>query len=444
MQLEEEIEPSPLTSDEFHNLMAALNLGATKYIAVAVSGGGDSMALCLLLKAWCASEGINLTALTVDHGLRENSHTEAEQVGKWLAEVSIAHHILSWEGDKPTTNIQDEARKARYKLMGNWCVQNNVDYLCLAHHQDDQAETFLLRLFRGSGVDGLSAMEEKADFPVNGNSINFPVLCRPLLDIAKSRLMANLKIWQQDWVEDPSNQNENFTRIKIRSLLKSSNIDGLNSARLSLTSQRMRRVRSLLEDLTEKAESEYVSYHELGFATLQANFNEKLHEEISLRLLSKILQYTSGGQYAPRHNKLNSLYENLKQDTFSGQTLLGCIVFSLSKNEFIFAREENSIDSRINVSDTELVLWDNRFFINKTENIHCFSQKTLILLKQEYPEIKDKLNTYFGHSILSKRIMPTLPCQINDEGKVMLPEKLALEIGMPKLNGFSATLKNNP
>ena len=163
MQLEEN-KPSPLTSDEFHNLMVALNMGDIKHIAVAVSGGGDSMALCLLLKEWCTTQGVNLTALTVDHGLRVDSRTEAEQVSRWMMEASISHHILSWAGEKPTTNIQDEARKARYQLMGKWCAQNNIAHLCLAHHQDDQAETFLLRLFRGSGVDGLCAMEKKQIF----------------------------------------------------------------------------------------------------------------------------------------------------------------------------------------------------------------------------------------------------------------------------------------
>jgi len=443
MQLEEN-KPSPLKSDEFHNLMCAINIGAPKHIAVAVSGGGDSMALCLLLKEWCTTQGVNLTALTVDHGLRENSRAEAEQVSKWMMEASICHNILSWAGEKPTTNIQDEARKARYDLMGNWCAKNNVTHLCLAHHQDDQAETFLLRLFRGSGVDGLSAMEQKAGFPISDGSRNFPALCRPVLDVAKSRLMENLKLCKQEWIEDPSNQNENFARIKIRSLLTLSDIDGLNSERLSLTAKRMRRVRSLLEDLTEKAESDYVTYHDLGYATLNKSFTEKLHEEISLRLLSEILQKISGGHYAPRHNKLSSLYENLKQDPFSGQTLLGCIVFSLSKNEIIFAREENSIDPSINVSNKQQMLWDNRFLINKTENIQCFNQNAMNLLKQEYPDIKEKLNAYFGLPILSNRILPTLPCEINGQGKVTLPEKLAQAIDIPELIGFSAVLKNNP
>ncbi|HZD25370.1 MAG TPA: tRNA lysidine(34) synthetase TilS, partial [Alphaproteobacteria bacterium] len=149
----------PLTAAEFAALMAPFApFEATPALAVAVSGGADSLALALLADGWARRRGGVATALTVDHGLRPEAAAEARRVGRWLAARGIPHRILRWRGDKPATAVQAKARAARYALLADWCRRHGVLHLLTAHHRGDQAETVLMRLAHGSGVDGLAGM----------------------------------------------------------------------------------------------------------------------------------------------------------------------------------------------------------------------------------------------------------------------------------------------
>jgi tRNA(Ile)-lysidine synthase len=440
MQLEEGAS-SPLTCQEFSDLMAGLSFDRLENIAVAVSGGGDSMALVLLLERWCKNNNVSLTILTVDHGLRLASNDEALRVAGWLSSLTVTHHILKWEGDKPTSNIQSAARNARYQLMGNFCADKNIKYLFLAHHMDDQAETFLLRLFRGSGVDGLSAMDSMSVLPVSGNDT---IVVRPLLNIAKDRLLETLKVAGQEWIFDPSNNNENFARVKVRALLEQSNIDGLNSEKLSKTAQKMNRVRSLLDDLTTQAESDYVSVHPLGYAKLDKSFVETLHEEIALRLLVKIVKHISGGDYAPRYEKLLSLYNNIKSGNFSGQTLMGCLIFCNKTREIVFVRELSAVHSGIEITDEKQHLWDNRFYVNGNKfqgRVVAFSKDILQRITKETSELKVELYGQFDDHVLRDYVLPTLPCLVLTGGEVILPDLLFSEESQEKQARFSVKLK---
>ncbi|HRW29534.1 MAG TPA: tRNA lysidine(34) synthetase TilS, partial [Emcibacteraceae bacterium] len=389
---------SALTADEFETIIDPLNIGSPDKFAVAVSGGADSMALTLLLNDYCQIHNISLVALTVDHGLRQKSKQEAEQVGIWLSKRGIEHHILTWVGHKPDTNIQDEARNARYALMGQWCVDKKIKHLFLAHHLNDQAETFLIRLFRGSGIDGLSAMDKVASFPLSDANDFYPKIYRPLLDVSKERLVSYLKSSGQKWIEDPSNQNEKYTRIQIRELLQSSEIEGFDIERLSSTADKMRRVRSLLEGLTENAESEFVCYDKYGYATLNSDFHQKLHEEISLRLLSDTLKNVGGNRYPSRYSKLEFLFQNLKSDHFSGQTLSGVILFKTSEMDIIFCREFKDIDKRMTIKKAKRCLWDNRFIVDTNSisgDIVPFEQDLVDRIVQKVPDFKQRLSELF-------------------------------------------------
>ncbi|MBT6034915.1 MAG: tRNA lysidine(34) synthetase TilS, partial [Kordiimonadaceae bacterium] len=445
MQLAQKGEPSSLSAEEFQNIISAMNLDAAQHIAVAVSGGGDSMALTLLLKNWCDERNIKLTALTVDHGLRDNSNAEASQVSKWLSELSIDHHILGWHGDKPTTNIQDQARKARYQLLGKWCADHDIKYLFLAHHREDQAETFLIRLFRGSGIDGLSAMEKMTPFPGTNFEKKYPTLCRPLLDVAKEKLVEVLNEHSQQWIEDPSNKDIKYTRIQIRELLRSSEIEGLDADRLSKTANRMRRVRSLLEEMTVSAETDYVSYSAFGFATVNRKFINELHEEIALRLLSTVIKTVSGATYPPRHKKLETLYEKLQgQDfqgqTFQGQTLAGSMIFMIGADEIIFAREVSAISKPAQITDGQTLLWDNRFLINLKDSsgtVTSISEDHLKKLSDELADFKEKLASVFKNNLIRDRIMPSLPCIIDQDETILLPEMLINKMNLEQISGFS-------
>ena len=166
-----------LSADNLRDKLHSLDIKSNETIGVGVSGGADSLALALLL-----SEHFNITALTVNHGLRTEAVAECKMVADLMAAHDIPHETLTWTGDVPSSNIQAAARELRYKLMSNWCHSNSVRLLAVAHHMDDQAETFMLRLARGSGVYGLSAMSEHVALHDD------LALIRPLLDYSSDQL----------------------------------------------------------------------------------------------------------------------------------------------------------------------------------------------------------------------------------------------------------------
>ena len=174
-------------------------------VAVGVSGGADSLALVLQAAEELAVFGRKVVALTVDHGLRPTSRLEAEYVAGLMQKYGIEHHILTWTGKKPTTGIEEAARQARYTLIAEWCSQNNVHVLLTAHHAKDQAETFLMRLQSGSGLEGLCGIRE---YSVREGL----VILRPLLAVNPENLRDYLRQRAIVWVEDESNRDTTFLR----------------------------------------------------------------------------------------------------------------------------------------------------------------------------------------------------------------------------------------
>jgi len=391
---------------------------------VAVSGGADSLALTLLLGQWCEANNIALTALTVDHGLRAEAKAEAVQVGQWLKEKRIRHVILNWQGDKPNSNIQEKARIARYQLMGEWCQENDVNKLFLAHHQGDQAETFLIRLFRGSGVDGLSAMKAKSDFPVPLTRSSTVSLCRPLLGVAKKRLEATLRQRDQHWIEDPGNQNENYMRVKVRKMLQDSDIEGLDTQRMAQTAARMARVQSLLQALTRDLMQEAVEIFPQGYTRVNLSRFLSAHEELALRCLSLLLKKNSGRRYVPRFSRVETLYKKLKQKDFSGQTLGGCLIAPArtvpEAATLLISREIAAIDDKCDFENRGGYLWDNRFEIDIPDGARHVKRLELAEWRVvcEYNPGLKKLK-------LPKKILYGLPCVILMSGEVILPNFIA-------------------
>ncbi|MEZ5715745.1 MAG: tRNA lysidine(34) synthetase TilS [Paracoccaceae bacterium] len=175
------------------------------HVAVAVSGGGDSMALLLLIEHWAREHGAKLSAVTVDHGLRPEAAGEAAMVAAFCAGRGIPHDTLKWSGWDGKGNLQAAARAARYRLIADWARAKGVETVCLGHTRDDQAETFLMRLARKAGSDGLRGMDR--DFEREGLR-----WARPVLGIGRADLRAFLERRGVAWVEDPSNQDEGFDR----------------------------------------------------------------------------------------------------------------------------------------------------------------------------------------------------------------------------------------
>ncbi len=190
---------------EFNKKIDSYNLGDEK-VAVAFSGGADSMALALLLHEYF---GDRMVAITVDHKLRPESSNEAKQVGEWIEARGIKHHTLVWEGEKPTANIEAIARKKRYQLLCDYCKENGIKNLFVAHNLNDQAETFLLRLRRSSGLFGLGGMEEIGFY----QKVR---ILRPLLDTLRTDIEKFLKEKNQKFVHDSFNDDERYERVRVR------------------------------------------------------------------------------------------------------------------------------------------------------------------------------------------------------------------------------------
>ncbi len=297
--------------------------------AVGVSGGADSLALVFLLTKWCAKHNRNFTALTVQHGLRPEAEDEAQYVAQLMKTHGIKHQILYWQGDKPSRGIENAARVARYGLMYEWCMQNGASALLIAHHKRDQAETFLMRLQRGSGVDGLSAMAPLVKWK------NL-YIARPLLQINPEDLKSYLQKQNIAWVEDASNDCEDFLRVKIRKLLPEleANI-GLSRERLCNTAMEMARVRDYLEKQTDSFVHQEVKFWGDVGASLSPASLLSLHEEIGLRVLSSLLKKISGKIYPPGMEEVERLWEALHQSDFSGRTLSDCEIFKFQKQLWI-------------------------------------------------------------------------------------------------------------
>ena len=333
------------------------------HVAVAVSGGADSMALALLADRWARDHGGRATALTVDHGLRPGSAPEAEQVARWLSALGIEHHILTWPGDKPGAGIQAAARAARYRLMTKACRDAGILHLLTAHHQEDQAETFLLRLSRSSGIDGLAAMPTVLET----GGIR---LLRPLLDMPKERLRATLKAAGQDWVEDPSNDNRAFARIRIRQSLPGLAAAGISTAALTTTAAAMARARVALESTASALLGRCAFVHPTGYIRLDGRVLFDAPAEISLRALSRTLMCVGGGVYPPAMQKLENLHEKMKAqfltpNGWKGATLARCRLTSSvaggSVGAFYVWREMRNLPVPQPMPLKGEMYWDRRF-----------------------------------------------------------------------------------
>lgn len=340
---------------EFDSLMAALELDAVSdRVAVAVSGGSDSLALVLLSAAWAAQRGIHLTGLTVDHGLRPDSSAEALQTAQWLDAMGVRHETLRWSDNKPRTGIQAAAREARYRLMTGWCRGNGVRYLLLGHQLEDQAETVLMRLARGSGLDGLAAMEPVLE--VAGVR-----LLRPLLTIPRARLRATLRDAGQEWLEDPSNRSPRFTRTKIGNALSLLGDQPVTAARVGSAARRIARARDALEHGADVLLGRSATIDPAGFALIDATELLAAPEELVLRGLSRLLRCVGGGSGPVRLERLEALYANLGGGGGTGaRTLHGCRV-QMRRGQILICREEARTEAPMPFSADKPVIWDGRF-----------------------------------------------------------------------------------
>lgn len=366
---------TPITPEEF--AAALLPLAPRPPFALAVSGGVDSMALAVLAAAWRANQGLAsdaVTVLTVDHGLRPEAAAEAAQVGAWAAALGLRHVTLRPCEPAPARNVQAAARALRFALLAEWAARHSVADAMLAHHRDDQAETLLLRLARGSGVDGLGAMAGVAWWR-GPDGAPLRVL-RPLLGFAKARLAATLRAAGQPWIEDPSNADPRYARVRLRRLMPVLAGEGLTPARLAATAARMARARAALDAAAEALLGRAARFDPAGFATLDRDALAGAPAEIGLRALVAVLGAVGGGPYRPRMERTEALHRALTgggaaRDAVAaaglggGRTLAGCRIVPApgAPNRVLVVREPARLAAPLPLAPGGRGLWDSRFAV---------------------------------------------------------------------------------
>lgn len=328
-------------------------------LALGCSGGPDSLALALLLKDWCEAEGRKLTALVVNHGIRAEAGAEAAAVAKQLSGQGIEAIILEGDWEDGAGDIQNRARALRYRLMLDWCRGQGRKDLFLAHHAEDQAETLLLRLGRGSGVDGLAAMRH------HNSQWGDVTLHRPLLDIPKACLLATVTRAGLEPVLDPSNTDLRFARVRMRGLMPELAAEGFTPERLGATARRMARASDALDHYTQALLDEAARLYTEGYCRLDPAPLRQAPVEIALRALSRLLRAVTGSPYPAREEKVENLLKRLiSEDLGGGVTVAGCKV--VQKRGMIFiCRELAAMPQSLEVA-TEVV-WDSRFLLTCTD-----------------------------------------------------------------------------
>ena len=316
-------------------------------LGVAVSGGGDSIALLHLLADWSKGTGCNLSAVTVDHGLRPEAADEAAYVADICEKLGVSHTTLKWGEWDGSGNLQDQARRARYALMADWAKANDILVMALGHTLDDQAETFLMRLAREAGVDGLAAMQVSR----MSQGVTWQ---RPILHVGRQNLRDYLDRRGVAWIDDPSNADSTYDRIKARNALTALAPLGINARTLGAVTSHLGDVLSVLEQQTEMSARQVavsdrgdVCFDSLGFNTQPA--------EIQRRLLVHAIKWVSSAEYGPRGRALKDVQLAIAQGR--DVTLHGCRV--LVKNAgFRVTRELQAVRDTHCVAG---VIWDRRW-----------------------------------------------------------------------------------
>jgi tRNA(Ile)-lysidine synthase len=303
-------------------------------LAVAVSGGPDSLALAYLTKCYSLKHNIKVKYYIVNHKLRKESSLEAETVKKVLKKIDIQCTILNWNGKKPSTNIQATARDKRYSLLANECKKNNIKYLLLGHHLNDLFENFLIRIVRGSGLKGLISFDKNTKY--KNQNLN---ILRPLLDIQKKDLLHISKELFNFFVKDPSNFNEDYKRTRIRNLLYSLEKEGLDTEKLKLTINNLKDSDTSIKFYVDRnLKQNSIFLNKKNIYVLNQNFFDQSHE-IIFRSLTRIIQKLGKKYYPVRGKSINELIEGINIKSFSKVTLGGCFIDRV--NETILISKEN-------------------------------------------------------------------------------------------------------
>ena len=347
-----------LKLDEFATLVHCSAL------AVAVSGGSDSMALLRLVHSWGKNRNLQIVALTVDHNMRPTSFEEAEQVARWCGDLGVEHYILPWHHhhSPPHNNRQAKARDARYALLTQWCRDHAVPILLLAHHANDQLETFLYRLSHGAGLDGLASMRDVT----MRSGVH---ILRPLLFSSKNDILDYLCRLGQKWIDDPSNDDPSYARTKIRAWIQDAPDPDLLLHSVQGTIENIQNDADWLHALLHEVIAEHVSWLSLRGARIATELLCTLPRMTSIRIVRHILTTVSGDFSPIRTKKIARFLYLLRNERVQKQTLHGCLIqiHPHAGTVYVFVVREwqrivpctLTLEKRIGAR----IYWDNYWFI---------------------------------------------------------------------------------
>ncbi|WP_251134101.1 tRNA lysidine(34) synthetase TilS [Rhodomicrobium sp. Az07] len=358
--------PTVISDSEILKAFALVE--ASPALVLAVSGGPDSMALMHLARRWATlanRQADTITVATVDHGLRPESVEEATFVRTHARALGFEHVTLVWSGEKPATGLQAAARRARYALLTAQARVNGAS-LVTAHTRDDQAETLVMRLARGSGVDGLAAIA-----PV---SMRDGVrLARPLLDFSKTRLTACLRARSVPFVRDPSNENTAFERVRLRIAMRALANAGVSKAALALSAARLGRSRAALDEAAERFLDGFFRVSPLAHGEIDREAFDALPDDIALRVLARVLPLIGGRADPPRMMRLERLLEGLR--TGQSEATLGGSLLIAAAGRLSFYREPGRTKpAPVSLEPRAAVLWDRRFLVSVPNAAACDGQ----------------------------------------------------------------------
>lgn len=358
------VSPSPIT--EFEAGAAFDRLARFDHVVLAVSGGPDSMALMVLAAEWRARAKFatpSLSVATVDHGLRPESRAEAELAGRAAERLGLPHAILTWDGTKPRTGVAAAAREARYRLLEEHArgIGGGSVAIATAHHLDDQAETFVMRLARGAGIDGLSGM--RSERLISGRSQI--ALVRPLLSFEKERLIAAVAQRGILYIEDPSNTDDRYERARVRSALVELTGAGLPPQALTTSARRLGDAREALAYAEEQfIASLNISFGNEIFATLDRRAFDAGPTFLRQKVMARLIARFGGDSPKPQLSEIEALSARLREEERCSATLGGAMI-SIGPRFLQCWREAGRLDhTEIELPPQAVRIWDNRFALS--------------------------------------------------------------------------------
>jgi tRNA(Ile)-lysidine synthase len=348
-QLPAAAEPESVTAAEFAAAMARFApFEPRPSLAVAVSGGPDSMALAWLARDWVRAQGGALLALIVDHGLRPGSADEARRVRARLLAAGIPAEVLTWQPDTAATRLEERARAARYALLREACRRHGILHLLTGHHLDDQLETVAMREARGSGPVGLMGMPAERFFAEVR-------LLRPLLTFPRARLAATVRQAGLVVEQDPLNLDLRFARARLRAT-------GVDRTRLLQLRDHAVAVRREREEAVARLACCAVTLSPLGWAELARTPFEEADAEIAALLLARLITTVAGREHPPRFAQTWRTLARLRQASERAMTLGGCVLRRRART-WTICREPHAVPRRITFAGPAAVQFDGRFHV---------------------------------------------------------------------------------